>query len=231
MICVNLFLFCSCIFNSYAYNDRSTQQPDLTSDTRYYTNFIDDRLYWYRGNDLTVYNLSRCPLDVFENYKRLFPVPISVADVRGGYVHKDKNYFVVWEIIDSMLYLCDARIDAFRHDSNRKLEREEEQQYLPGDKKYRLIEELTGRKFQSLKNDNKHSLPLKPQGALPATWFSGEILMKKNSPEAYDTWFATPFLEVTFRNGRVVSAKEIWVREDSGQSVAPETEESFWRRK
>ena len=220
MICVSLLLFCMSFFGGGA-DGVSEPRTDADNDTRRYTCFVDDELYWYSRKEFTVYNLSECPLSVFEGYKRLFPVPVSVADQRGGYVRKDKNYFAVWAVIDSMLYLCDVRIDAFRNDSDRDAEREKERQYLPDNKKYRLIEKMTGEKFQMSTGGVKKSVPSKPQGVLPATWFDGVVLMKKNTADAFEIWFTTPFLEVAFRKGKVISVKEVWAPDHSRLSVFP----------
>lgn len=189
---------------------QSSGQSNLVYDTRPFTRFIDDRLYWTQSDmETAVYYMNRCPLDYFEGYKKAIPVPISVTDLRGGYIHPDKNYFGEWAVIDSMLYLCDIHIDAFLN-ADRKREKEDEEVYLPDNKKYRLIEALTGTTFQTLKGKNGKDKPLKPQGVIPADWFTGTILLKEQTKEdIFDTWLTTPFVEVTFRNGKVVHVRKV----------------------
>lgn len=101
----------------------------------------------------------------------------------------EKGYAVTWEIVDSQLYLCNIDFYTLRgwgSSGSLEIENEEfkaayekmENEYYPDGKKYRIMEQFTGEKFQ--KDRVNTAWPPKPQGVMPAVWVNGTFLLKQN---------------------------------------------------
>ena len=169
-----------------------------------------DELEW---NGLR-YNMSETPLAAFPKYKDIFrQVP---ADRSHSWrtctrfpVVQDKHYSVVWKLVDSTLYIDDLDFYTLRDPEN------DLGLFWPvdTDDRFRTLEKLTGERFE--KNDAAASAESSgPFGRLPATWFSGEIYIKKRldkrTPKAdYGLWRTYPVRKLTFEKGRLLRVEDV----------------------
>lgn len=161
------------------------------------------------------YNMSRCPLQgEFPKLSAVYsdlpgPGRNNWENVPYYPVVQDKCFSALWQVTDSMLYLVNLDFYTLKDPKN-DLELFWE---LDTDDRFRTIEKLTGRRFV------RDSLPAglksgSDYGALPATWFSGEIYIKKlldkRNPKAnYGPWRTYPVRKLTFEKGRLTKVEKM----------------------
>ena len=161
------------------------------------------------------YNMSRCPLrGEFPKLSAVYtdlpgPGRNNWENVPRYPVVQDKGFSALWQVADSSLYLVDLDFYTLEDPKN-DLELFWE---LDVDDRFRTIEKLTGRRFV------RDSLPAglksgSDYGALPATWFSGEIYIKKlldkRNPKAdYGSWRTYPICKLTFEKGRLTKVEKM----------------------
>ena len=119
----------------------------------------------------------------------------------------DKNYTVIWKLADSTLYIGDLHFFTLR---NPKKD-------LPlffitdENEPYRRMERFTGGRF--IRDTEISSIePVSPFGVMPATWFSGYIIVREY-PDLekirYEKWLHAPTRKLIFRQGRLVGIEEL----------------------
>ena len=161
------------------------------------------------------YNMSRCPLrEEFPKLTAIYsdlpgPGRNNWENVPRYPVVQDKGFSALWQVADSSLYLVDLDFYTLEDPKN-DLELFWE---LDTDDRFRTIEKLTGRRF--VRDGLPAGLtPGSDYGALPATWFSGGIYIKKSldkrTPKAdYDLWRTYPVRKLTFEKGRLTKVEKM----------------------
>gem|GEM_PF-3811884 len=208
------------------------QKPDEELPVSQSTPFLsNDWIYWESQKPVDYYVINQTPLKNLPGYDTLYPQSVSST------LPTEKGYAVIWEIVDSQLYLCNIDFNILRgwgSSGSLEIENEElkaaydkmENEYYPDGKKYRIMEQFTGDKFQ--KNRENTAWPPKPQGAIPAVWVDGTFLLKKNidketipvnpepnpsnlgTPKEYIRAFNNaPTFKITFSKGRIVSVNRL----------------------
>jgi len=144
----------------------------------------NDVIYW----EGVEYMCSESPLSEFDGYKTIFGELESEQNDPESPVDLDKNYKVKWIIKDRTLFLHDVEI-------------------LNKSEKYRnkrkVLEKLTKRKFEK----NLNLFPEIPEGVIFASWFSGEIYLKRQ-PAQGETYCdcmyrCENFIKLTFQDGKL----------------------------
>ena len=170
-----------------------------------------DEMLW----DGRWYNMSRSPLQgEFPKFTAIYsdlpgPGRNNWENVPRYPVVQDKGFSALWQVADSSLYLVDLDFYTLEDPKN-DLELFWE---LNVDDRFRTIEKLTGRRF--VRDGLPAGLaPGSDYGALPATWFSGAIYIKKRldkrNPKAdYGPWRRYPVRKLTFENGRLARVEEV----------------------
>lgn len=187
----------------------------------------NDWVYWQSRKPAEYYVVNQTPLKTLPGYDTLYP--------KGGstLVPYEKSYAVTWEIVDDQLYLCDIEFDILikgwgqsgiiENKDRQAMYKKMEDKVYPDGKKYRIMEQFVGAKFQ--KNRVRTAWPPKPQGVIPAVWVDGTFLLKKNidtdtipddsepdpsnmgiRAEVTRAFDNAPTFKVTFSKGRIVSA-------------------------
>lgn len=155
-------------------------------------------------NDSTYFLMDKSPLEKFPDYKKLYDrykdKTIENVDVAyGSAIRPDgtTNYFIVWYLNDSLLYLSDINFFLI-------IDRIEN--IFPNNEQYKLMEQLTGVKFDTKYDRSKMPKIVNPFGSMPATWFSDTIIVKlaKNRIN-FHKWENEPCRELIFKNGRLIS--------------------------
>jgi hypothetical protein len=82
---------------------------------------------------------------------------------------------------------------------------------FPNGEQYKLMEKMTGRRFdRRIKNTIKRDLG-HPPGAMFADWVNTSFVVKEACPECYgencdeEAWEAAPCKELVFKNGRLTA--------------------------
>lgn len=179
--------------------DNQTLSQRLTS--------TPDKLFWHGAE----YLIERPFLSAFKGYKTIYPdVPayeISYAyGTMGG--PSGQNYYPVWLLQDSVLTLCEI---GFYEDDVSYLE---EKIFKEKGKQYKIMEKLTGQKFQK---DNARAEPdsiprESPVGSMPAKWVNGVFYVKEIRSMFElnpDQWEQLPFQKLTFQNGKLTAAESV----------------------
>lgn len=168
-------------------------------------------------NDSTCFLMDKSPLEKFQNYKKLYDrykdKTIENVDVAyGSAIRPDgtTNYYIVWYLNDSLLYLSDI---------NFFLILDGIETIFSNNEQYKLMEQLTGVKFDTIYENHtrnkyeetkydrsKMPINVNPFGSMPATWFSDTIIVKlaKNRID-FHKWEKEPCRELIFKNGRLIS--------------------------
>ena len=229
-----IFVFASnCIFPVYGQQPRPGMlKPEEALPSSRSTSFLsNDWVYWESQKPVEYYVIDQTPLKTLPGYDTLYPQSVSST------LPTEKGYAVTWEIVDSQLYLCNIDFYTLRgwgSSGSLEIENEElkaayekmEDEYYPDGKKYRIMEQFTGEKFQ--KDRVNTAWPPKPQGVMPAVWVNGTFLLKQNidkktipvnsesdpsnlgTPEEYTRAFENaPTFKVTFSKGRIVSVDRL----------------------
>ena len=173
-------------------------------------------------NDSTYFLMDRSPLEKFPNYKKLYDgyglKTFKYNQIRVAYgeaIPPDgaTNYSIVWYLNDSLLYLSD--IDFF-------VVFDEIEDIFPNNEQYKLMEKLTGVKFDTKYENHTHytykeykndrsvrSKLFNPFGAMPAIWFSDTIIVKQAAlyRTDLDKWDKEPCRELIFKNGKLISER------------------------
>lgn len=180
-------------------------------------------------NDSTYFLMNRSPLEKFSDYKKLYEkykdkmVEHVDGFFYGAAIRPDKttNYSAIWYLNDSLLYLSD--IDFF-------LLVDKVENIFPNNEQYKLMEELTGSKFDTIYEnhtrytykEHKHDRSIinkliNPFGAMPATWFSDTLIVKMVAKykESLAEWEKEPCRELIFEKGRLISDR---IKEEMSQS-------------
>lgn len=226
------FVF-NCVSPLYGQQSRpGMQKPDEELPVSRSTPFLsNDWIYWESQKPVDYYVINQTPLKNLPGYDTLYPQSVSST------LPTEKGYAVTWEIVDSQLYLCNIDFNILRgwgSSGSLEIENKElktaydkmENEYYPDGKKYRIMEQFTGEKFQ--KNRENMAWPPKPQGAIPAVWVDGTFLLKKNidketipvnpepnpsnlgTPKEYIRAFNNaPTFKITFSKGRIVSVNRL----------------------
>ena len=147
------------------------------------------------NRDGVEYMCSESPLSEFKGYKTIFGDIKSEQHDPESPVDLDKNYKVKWIIKDRLLYLYDVEI----------LNQPEK---YPDKRK--VLEKLTKRKFEK----NPDFFPENSEGVMFASWFSGEIYLKRQpvQGETYcDCMYRNEaFKKLTFNEGRLVREEKMY---------------------
>ncbi|MGL6179606.1 MAG: hypothetical protein ACRC13_10460 [Tannerellaceae bacterium] len=158
--------------------------------------------YIYYENDK--YLLDKSFLSSFENYKQLYPdlqvKEIQSDDSRMGML-QGQFFSPIWLIESSQLYMIGL---SFFQDYDTGIPR----------KRFRVIEELTGEKFEK---KNLETLVKEitngngADGVLHASWVTGTFYMKKvrKPGQSYKNWEKEPILKLTIKGGKVIKAEKI----------------------
>ena len=150
--------------------------------------------------DSTRYLMDRSPLYGLGGYEYLLPIGVTMIDPPdppGTIGNDDKKYAAIWTLVDSMLYL--RAIDGIRTVPRVYMST----QYIPEMKKFLI----------SKKAVKKAETPL-DKTPIRAAWVTGLFYVKKavDKPgEFFDlgAWRKSPFQELTFDEGKLVSVREI----------------------
>lgn len=157
------------------------------------------------SSDLLYYNETRYLLDKsflssFKNYQSLYPSKeIIMVEIHFGAWGNltDKNYYPIWLLHDSILYLRDIQ---FRGPHTKE-------KYANG-KQYKIMEKLTGCKF-STDFHIKTSCPInRDYGSMRADWVTGVFYIKEEYDPYYE-WKKKPLYKLVFKNGKLISSKPI----------------------
>lgn len=144
--------------------------------------------------------MDRSPLHGLKGYEYLLPIGLTMIDPPfppGTTGDEEKQYAAIWTLADSTLYL--SAIDGIRTNPRVYMSTK----YIPEMKKF-----LIGKK--ALKKDET---PL-DKTPIRATWVTGVFYVKKAVDKPWEffdwgAWNKSPFTELTFDKGKLVSAKEI----------------------
>ena len=129
-----------------------------------------------------------------QNQKTDIVITLRLHFRNNAPVELDKNYKAKWVIFDRTLYLYDVEIlDSANKNPNKK----------------KLLETFVGNKFQK-----KPELLAKfPQEVLFASWFSGNLYLKRQpvQGETYGDcmYQCESFRKISFKNGKVVGREEV----------------------
>lgn len=224
-----LMLAFNCVSSVYGQQPRPGMlKPEEELPVSHLTGFhSNDWVYWESQKPVEYYVINQTPLKSLSGYDTLYSPSVSST------LPTEKNYSVIWEIVDSQLYLCNIDFNILRgwgSSGSMEIENEKlkaayekmEDEYYPDGKKYRIMEQFTGNEYQ--KNLVRTAWPPKPQGVIPAVWVDGTFLLKKNidketipvesepdpsnlgTPDEYIRAFENaPTFKVTFSKGRIVS--------------------------
>lgn len=135
-------------------------------------------------NDTVVYMMTKSPLEAFPGYKNLYDSydDVSIGDLHqhvhyGSQVNGNFNipYQTIWCIRDGTLYLSDIVFDALPFCNYKST--------FPDNEQYKLIEKLTGVKFDKIhpplsNNPFHHRNTI---GMMPAIWSNDTVLIKISS--------------------------------------------------
>lgn len=145
----------NCMFPVYGQQPRPGMlKPEEELPTSRSTSFLsNDWVYWESPKPVEYYVINQTPLKTLPGYDTLYPQSVSST------LPTEKGYAVTWEIVDSQLYLCNIDFYTLRgwgSSGSLEIENEElkaayekmEDEYYPDGKKYRIMEQFTGKKFQ-----------------------------------------------------------------------------------
>jgi hypothetical protein len=167
-----------------------------------------DILYF---NDTTYYLMDESPLAVFPDYRDLYHSydkvnrNVDFQKVGNSMISPYRSlmkYYVVWFLKNSRLYMGEIKFFALLFNN-------EDDEVFPHGEQYKLMEKMTGQRFDrkirsTMNRDIGHSL-----GAMPAVWFSDTIIVKQAEKleGTISKWSQIPCHELIFKNGKLISVR------------------------
>lgn len=161
----------------------------------------------YIDKDSTYFLMDKSPLEKFSNYKKIYDafdltVFKHIHQMYGTGISPDETtkYHVIWHLNDSLLYMSGIN----PYIVNNKVE-----DIFPNNEQYKLMEKLTGVRFDTEYDRSKLPQISYSPGIMPATWFSDTIIVKQSAeyPGDIDKWRKTPCRELIFQNGKLISIR------------------------
>ena len=156
------------------------------------------------------YLIEKSFLSFFYGYRILYP-NVEITEVLKGYGTSGGpnglNYYPVWLLQDSILYL--REISFYHKNSYVK-------KIFPEMEQYKLMEKLTGQKFQK---DNDALNEIEPKssglGSMKACWVEGVFYAKKarKTNESIDLWEQLSYRKIVFKAGKLVSIDKVEARD------------------
>lgn len=194
-----LYICCSCLIPIT--NGQVNKQ-----ETKGFTSLSSD--YFYENG--VRYLMDHSPLSVFSDYKKLFPEislkEVTYASIGYGPLLQDKNYVVVWKLVNDSLYLSDISflVGAEKEWANN----------LDRDLAYDRLSVMVKSDFDTLSNISQIA-PVSYKGVILASWVTDTLYVKPvrptytkdmlNEEEAGPAWLAVPYERLIFKDGVLVS--------------------------
>lgn len=148
-----------------------------------------DDILW---ND-TLFMCNNSPISVFYRYRDVFSDGTDIEIFMLGPKSPDKNYTVIWTLVDGILYLYDIEFNHYEYDMETFQTR------------FQVVEQLIGAKMQDIPSTDKQGIP--------ATWYNGTLFFKRYAAEnesyAMCPYDCEPFYRMDFENGKVISTKRV----------------------
>jgi len=197
-------------------------------------NFSSDMFFW-NGE---YFYCSKSPFAYYKNYKRLLNedgILRCSVDRAGSPINDTKQYYAVWFIRDSMLYLCNVFHECL------------DDSIFPN--QYNDLEKITSQTFNHMidsipsiqRRTDKYdesiittvSCVVCRNGTIPTTWLSGYLFLKAElfylqdfntdsiqsfkvkekynlyQGSDFEDWTTTPFIRLKFHKGKIIETTEV----------------------